>query len=195
MPTLTLWIAPPDQWAEVFFADESSNVQRIAVDAKLAPFRTKVIPEQPGWDAIRIDFVSSSTKQNPTIGCDRHNGTYAWIPVDFSALGWIKEQWGKGRQIEVQLDGEEAEGFTFGFSPDGDDVVWDQDRAKRLKMNQVVLSVSAYREGTELQTSEAPLPLPPIHPDLKKLLARIAGRIDILVAFVAIAAVYFWSRR
>lgn len=195
MPALRVWIAPPDQWEEVFSSDGNSNSHRISVDGKIAPFRTKILPEQAGSDAIRVDLISTSTSRAPEIGSDRLNGTYASIPVDFAALGWAKDQWAKGQRVDITLFGEAADGFTLGISPDGDDLVWDQKRAQYLQLNSVTMSVSAYKDSSEIQAAEAPIPQPPIHPELQKALARIIGKLNVLVWIVAIATVYYWVHK
>jgi hypothetical protein len=195
MPSLTIWIDPPDDWEEsAIFSDEGAS-HRLSVAGKLGPFRTKVLPDQPGWDAIRVDLLSTQQRQSPHIGVSRDDGVYAWVPVDASALTWIKDQWAKGRRVELSLHGENVPGFTLGMSPDGDDVVWDQGLAKRVKLAQSVFSVSAYKEGTEMQASEAPLPQAPIPPDLKASLAKIVSRLDLLLGVVVIFAVYYWMHR
>ena len=195
MPSLTIWINPPDDWEEsVVFSDEGTS-HRLAVGGKLAAFRTKVVPEEPGWDAIHVDLVSTQQRKSPHIGVSRHDGVYAWVPVDVPALIWIKDQLAKGRRVELSLHGENVPGFTLGMSTDGDDVVWDQGVAKRVKLAQSVFSVSAYKEGSEMQASEAPLPQAPIHPDLKASLAKIASRLDLVLGVVVIFAVYYWTHR
>jgi hypothetical protein len=195
MPTLNVWVTPPDDWEEFVISNENGVSHRLSVAGKVAPFRTSVRPEQPGQDAIQVDLVSTQQQQSPHIGINRHDGAYASVPVDFSALTWMKEQWARGRRIELSLHGDNVAGFTLGSSPDGDDVVWNQDIATHVKLSQAVLSVSAYKEGTEMQATEAPTPEAPVHPDLKASLTKITSRLDLLLGMVVIFAVYYWVQK
>lgn len=195
MPILTIWISPPESWEEFVVSTDKGISHRLAVTGKLAPFRTKVEPEEPGWDVISVDLVSSGEQQIAYAGVSRHDGAYAGVPVDVPTLAWVKEQWAKGRQIELSLHGEDVTGFGMGWSPDGDDVVWNQKQATYVKFTQAVLSASAYKDGTEMQAAEAPIPQAPIHPDLKTKLTKIATRLDWLVGIAAMFAVYYWLHR
>jgi hypothetical protein len=195
MPNLNILIAPPDDWEEFVITNDEGISHRLQANGKLAPFRTKVVPEQPGWESILIDFVSTQQKQSPHIGVGIRGDAYASVPVDIAALAWIKEHWAKGRRIEIALYGDGNPGFTFGSDPDGGDVVWDQDVAKYLKLSQAALKVSGYKEGTETQAIEAPIPLAPIPPVLQASLGKIASRLDWLLGIVAIFAVYYWVHK
>lgn len=192
MPNLTVWITSPDEWDESVTSNENGVTHRLAIAGKLAPFRTKVVPEQPDWDAIHVSLVSTQQQEKPSIGVSREDGAFAWVPVDISALTWVKEHLAKGRRIELHLHGDNVSGFTFGSSPDGGDVVWEQSVASYVKLSQAVLSVSAYQEGTEMQAIEAPVPQAPIHSDLKTSLTKIASRLDLLLGVAVIFAVYYW---
>lgn len=196
MPSLTIWIDPPDGWEEsvVSIADEGVT-HRLTVSGKLAPFRTRVVPQDPGWDLIHVEIACAQKQHDPYIGISRHEGAYAGIVVDMPALTWTREQWAKGRRVEINLHGENVPGFTLGTAPDGDDVVWDQNVAKHVKLEQSVLRVSAYKDGTELQASEAPILQAPIHPDLKSNLAKIASRLDLLLGVALIFSIYYWTHR
>jgi hypothetical protein len=97
MPSLTIWIDPPDDWEEsVVFSSEEGVSHRLTVSGKLAPFRRKVVPEESGGDSIHIDIVNAEKRQSPYVGISRHEGAYAWVPVDMPALTWIREQWRRG---------------------------------------------------------------------------------------------------
>ena len=195
MPSLTLFADSPDDWKEYVRAEDGKVTQRIETTAKIAPFRTKIIPEQPGAELVQMHFAVGIEGQRPQLTMFE-DGAHAWVYVDVPALAWIRDQWALGRRIEVTLwSMDSVAGFTLGSAPDGSDVVWDQGVAKMVKMDNATLEVSAYRAGTESQRSEAPMPLAPYHSDMQSKLGKIARRLDLLVGVVVVFLVWYWTRK
>lgn len=194
MPSLTLFADSPDDWKEYVRSEDGKITQSIEIAAKVAPFRTKVMPEQPGAEFVQIHFVADSAGRSPELAVF-DDGAHAWVYVDAAALAWIRKQWEIGRRIEVTLWGENIAGFTLGMAPDGSDVVWDQSIAKRVKMNSATLEVDAYKTGTEMQRGEAPMPIAPVYTDIQLKLGRITGRLDLLVGVAIVFLVSYWLRK
>jgi hypothetical protein len=194
MPSLTLFADSPDDWKEYVRSEQGKITQSIEAAAKIAPFRTKVIPEQQGAEFVQVHFVADSANRPPELAVFA-DGAHAWVYVDIAALTWIRSQWEIGRRIEVTLWGEDIAGFTLGSAPDGSDVVWDQSIAKNVKMDSATLEVFAYKAGTESQKSEAPVQISPIYADMQSKLGKIAGRLDLLIGVVVVFLVWYWMRK
>jgi hypothetical protein len=196
MPSLTLFADPPENWKEYVRTDDGQVTQRIETTAKIAPFRTKVIPIQAGAEFVQLHFVVGIEGRMPEIGM-LNDGAHAWVYVDVAALVWVREQWALGRRIQVTFwRVENVEGFTLGRAPDGRDVVWDQGVAKIVKMDYATLEVIAYRSGTESPRSEAPMPLASTYSDVLSKLGKITGRLDMLTAAVVFVLVWwYWTRK
>jgi hypothetical protein len=189
MPCLTLFADPPDNWKEYVRTEDGHVTQRIETTAKVASFRTKVIPAQAGAEFVQLHFVAGIEGRMPEIAM-LNDGAHAWVYVDVAALVWVRDQWALGRRIQVTFwSVENVEGFTRGRSPDGRDVVWDQGVAKIVKMDYAILEVIAQR-------SNAPIPLAPTYSDMLSKLGRITGRLDMLIAAVVFILVWwYWIRK
>jgi hypothetical protein len=195
MPSLTLFADSPDDWKEYIHSEDGKVTQRIETTAKIAPFRTKIIPEQPAVEFVQIHFVVSIESRSPQLGVFE-DGAHTWVSVDVAALAWIRDQWALGRRIEVtfwRIDS--VAGFTLGSAPDGSDVVWDQGVAKNVKMDSATLEVSAYRPGTESERGEAPMPLAPIFSDVQSKLGKIASGLDLIIGVAVVFLVWYWTRK
>lgn len=195
MPSLTLLADSPDEWKETVRSEDGKVTHSIVTTAKCAPFRAKVLPERPGAEFVETHFAVISDAQPSQLGVFQ-DGVHAWVYVDLATLTWIRNQWMFGRRIEVTLwRAEGLAGFTYGMAPDGSDIVWDQDVAKVVKMDNVTLEASAFKPGTEAQRSEAPVPADPRYSELLSTLGKITRRLDLLAAIVAIFFVWYWAHR
>ncbi|WP_157644689.1 hypothetical protein [Burkholderia ubonensis] len=195
MTSLKLFADSPDDWKEYVHAGGGKVTQRIEATAKIAPFQTKILPEQPGAEFVQVHFVAGDDGRPPELGVF-NDGAHAWVYVDVAALGWIKGQWAQGRRIEVTLwSTNYVAGFTLGTAPDGSDVVWDQSVAKSVKMDSATLEVFAYRAGAGGQSGEALMPPAPHYSDVQSKLSKITSRLDLLVGLVVAFLAWYWARK